>query len=131
MWGVTEAVARRYGYVGDMRSLPQSTAMTIAQEEYWTPHNLGALPTWAAFQLLDAVYNGGGAVKWAQQVVGCLSDGNLGPVTVAAIAAMNPWEFLSKFNNLRLQYLADLKQPQYADGRMNRIANNLLQGNLI
>ena len=34
-WGITEAVARRQGYLGDMRRLPQSDAAAIYQQLYW------------------------------------------------------------------------------------------------
>lgn len=34
-WGITIAVAREYGYTGDMRSLPRSTAAAIYAANYW------------------------------------------------------------------------------------------------
>lgn len=38
-WGITEAVARRQGYVGDMRHLPRSDAAAIYRNLYWiAPH---------------------------------------------------------------------------------------------
>jgi len=130
-WGVTETVARANGYTGDMTALPESTAQSITQSAYWDPWQLGSLPSWAAFQILDYVYNGGPAYKDAQRVCGVMVDGVPGPQTVAAISAMSPWEFLAKYNSRRLQYLASLQQPQYADGRMNRISNNLLQATFL
>ena len=130
MWGVTEAVARRHGYTGAMSDLPQSTAQSIAQAEYWTPWQLDNLPTWAAFQILDFVYNGGPGYRSAQLVAGVQADGVPGPMTAAAISRMNPWEFVAKITSYRLKYLASLQQPQYANGRMNRMAANLLQGAL-
>lgn len=36
MYGITEAVARAYGYTGDMRKLPKATAKEIYKEQYWT-----------------------------------------------------------------------------------------------
>lgn len=130
MYGVTEAVARRHGYTGDMPSLPIATARSIAIAEYWAPWQLGDLPTWAAFQILDFVYNGGPGYRDAQLVAGVDADGKPGPQTVAAIGRMNPWEFVAKIISQRLRYLAALKQPEYADGRMDRMAANLLQGGL-
>jgi lysozyme family protein len=38
-WGITEGVARRHGYVGEMRALPQSEAVAIYKRLYWfAPH---------------------------------------------------------------------------------------------
>lgn len=34
-WGITEAVARDYGYTDDMRDLPLPVAMEIAKKKYW------------------------------------------------------------------------------------------------
>lgn len=34
-WGITCAVARDYGYVGDMRALPRATAVAIYRRLYW------------------------------------------------------------------------------------------------
>lgn len=34
-WGITRAVARDYGYVGDMRALPRATAVAIYRRLYW------------------------------------------------------------------------------------------------
>lgn len=35
-WGITENVARAYGYTGSMKSLPRSTAFAIYLKRYWT-----------------------------------------------------------------------------------------------
>jgi lysozyme family protein len=34
-WGVTQQVARAYGYAGDMRALPREKAAAIYEEAYW------------------------------------------------------------------------------------------------
>lgn len=34
-WGITEQVARAYGYSGDMRILPRETAIVIYERLYW------------------------------------------------------------------------------------------------
>jgi lysozyme family protein len=39
-WGITEKLARRYGYVGDMRELPLLEAQRIAKLEFWDAMNL-------------------------------------------------------------------------------------------
>ena len=130
MYGVTEATARRHGYTGDMHDLPLATAHQIAVSEYWAPYNLDSLPNWAAFQILDTVYNGGQPIRWCQQFLHLNVDGRNGPLTAAAIAAMNPWEFLCKLNAARLQYMSSCHNTEANGGWMNRVARNLLQGGL-
>lgn len=130
MYGVTQAVARRWGYTGDMKALPLATAHDIAKKQYWDPYQCDAMPTAIAFQVLDASYNGGHPAAWLQMAVGVVADGQIGEVTLTAVRAADPWKVLCIFNAMRLKYLASLKQPQYSGGRMNRIANNLLQGDL-
>lgn len=126
-WGVTQAVARRWGYQGDMKGLPQETAKQIAMANYWSPFGCEFFPLPIAFQVFDTAYNGGHPIQWLQSIMKTTATGSdLG----ALLSVANWWEMVARFNALRLQYLASLKQPQYANGRMNRIANNLLQGGL-
>ena len=126
-WGVTQAVARRWGYQGDMKVLPQETAKQIAMANYWSPFGCDFFPLPIAFQVFDTAYNGGHPIQWLQSIMKTTSTGSdLG----ALLSVANWWEVVARFNALRLQYLASLKQSQYANGRMNRIANNLLQGGL-
>jgi lysozyme family protein len=127
MFGVTESVARRYGYRGDMHDLPERTAEAIACQEYWLPQQCDLFPTPIAFQILDTVYNGGHPVQWLQEIVG---EHQTGQDLADVLGFMNVWEVVARFNAKRLQYLASLKQQMYADGRMCRIANNLIQGAL-
>jgi len=124
-WGVTEAVARKWGYTGDMKNFPEPTAKEIAQANYWTPFGCDFYPLPIAFQVFDTAYNGGHPIQWLQDIMQTQTTGSaLGSV----LSTANCWEVVAKFNAKRLQYLASLKQPQYANGRMNRIAANILQG---
>ena len=34
-WGITQAVARRHGYMGQMENLPRSVAALIYKQQYW------------------------------------------------------------------------------------------------
>ena len=124
-WGVTQAVARRWGYQGDMKVLPQETAKQIAMANYWSPFGCEFFPLPIAFQVFDTAYNGGHPIQWLQSIMKTTATGSdLG----ALLSVANWWEVVARFNALRLQYLASLKQPQYANGRMNRIAANMTLG---
>jgi lysozyme family protein len=129
MWGVTEREARAWGYEGQMQDMPQLTAQAIAYSRYWKPYQLDALDPLVAFQVFDAVYNGGDAVRWLQEAAGCAADGVIGPNTIAAANAMAPAKLIGRYDARRLLYLADLPTwPNFGRGWARRIANNLLAG---
>lgn len=128
-WGITERVARANGYTGAMQSLPQATAKQIAKKVYWDPLHLDEFDARIGFQLLDTNYNGGYTVKWAQAAAGATVDGSMGPMTIAAIKATDPDQFILRFLAYRLKYLTGLKTwATFGRGWTNRIAANMLTG---
>ncbi len=61
-WGITERVARKFGYTGDMRDLPKSTATQIAKKKYWDVmllDDIAALSEGTALELFDTGFNAG------------------------------------------------------------------------
>lgn len=103
-WGVTEKVARRYGYTGAMHLLPLATATAIYTEEYWTPLQLddvNALSGPVAYELFDTGVNCGvsRAGEFLQQSLNVLNraqvdfsdidvDGDVGQATLRAFRSM-------------------------------------------
>lgn len=83
MYGVTERLARRYGYVGPMRELPISEARRIAKTEFWDPMSLDHV-AWqsqaVAAEVLEAGYHLGPAIgaQLLQRALNALGDGALG-----------------------------------------------------
>ncbi|MFP3564674.1 glycoside hydrolase family 108 protein [Paraburkholderia sp. SIMBA_030] len=129
MWGVTQRVARAYGYAGAMRDLPRDTAKAIAKKLYWDPLRLDELDARVAFQIFDANYNGGHPVIWMQGAAGAKVDGLIGPSTIAAVQAVDPLRFVLRWNALRLNYFTSLKTwLDFGKGWARRIANNLMKG---
>lgn len=129
MWGITARVARAHGYAGQMRDLPLAMAKSIAKTVYWDPLHLDEFDPRIAFQMLDANYNGGYTVKWAQAASGAVVDGKMGPLTIAAIKAADPHAFVLRFLAQRLKYLNSLKTwPTFGRGWSNRIADNMVKG---
>jgi lysozyme family protein len=103
-WGITEQVARAYGYQGGMRELPRELALEIYRKRYWIAPGFQkvaeVMPTLAA-ELFDTGVNMGPAVpaRFLQRALNGLNrsasdypdiaaDGLLGPMTLAAIAAL-------------------------------------------
>ena len=100
-WGVTEQVARAYGYTGDMKVLPQSTAASIYKRRYWTDvrfDQVAAIYPGVGSELFDTGINMGqsiaagflqralnllnaGATAWPDITV----DGQVGRMTIQAL----------------------------------------------
>lgn len=99
-WGITEQVARAYGYRGDMRSLPRALAVEIYLKRYWSGPRFDQVASRdmaLAAELFDAGVNMGPARAGAfyQRALNLLNrgavdypdvaaDGNVGPVSLAA-----------------------------------------------
>ena len=102
-WGITEAVARANGYLGDMNDLTQGQARGIYKAQYWDTLRLDDVSalSWAvAAELFDTAVNMGVAVsgKFLQRALNALNrqgqdfpdltvDGVVGPMTVANLKA--------------------------------------------
>jgi lysozyme family protein len=100
-WGVTEAVARAYGYTGGMTDLPLATATDILLKRYWIEprfNELDAIDPKIAEKLLDIGVNFGQVwgVRWMQRALNVLNkeaslwpdltvDGRLGSLSFYAL----------------------------------------------
>jgi lysozyme family protein len=100
-WGITEQVARAFGYAGDMRILPREHAKTIYLKRYWTApgfDRVAALSQPVAIELFDTGVNMGPGVAAAflQRALNALNrgasdypdigaDGRIGPMTLASL----------------------------------------------
>ncbi len=127
MWGITVAVARANGYLGDMRALPKFTAKEIAKKAYWDKVRGDELPAALRFPLFDAAYNSGPkqAIKWLQRAVDVQDDGALGPMTLAA-AGRQPERAAARMTGERLDFMTSLPiWPEYSKGWARRIASIL------
>lgn len=102
-WGITERVARKNGYKGDMKELPRETAVAIYRQEYAIAPGFAAVAEISPSvgeELFDTGVNMGPAVPslWFQQALNglndggklygdILEDGDIGPGTLAAFKA--------------------------------------------
>lgn len=102
-WGITENVARAFGYTGDMRNLSRSAALDIYRKRYWEAPKFDAVGNYSmpiAEEMFDTGVNMGPAVasKFLQRALNVLNqqaktypdiaaDGVLGNMTLAAIGA--------------------------------------------
>lgn len=100
-WGITEQVARAYGYTGDMRALPKATAAAIYRRRYWTDvrfEQVAAIYPRIGAEMFDTGINMGPAVAGAflQRALNLLNagatlypdlkvDGQVAALTIAAL----------------------------------------------
>jgi len=102
-WGITIAVARKYGYTGPMRDMPRTVAEAIYRAIYWTEPGLdkiAALSPRLAEKLLDTGVHLGMSrpLTFLQKALNAFNnqeniypdiaeDGGNGPQTMAALTA--------------------------------------------
>lgn len=103
MWGITERVARKHGYRGDMRQLPRATAVAIYRQEYAIDPGFAAVAEISPAigeELFDTGVNMGPAIPalWFQESLNAFNaqgrlypdireDGDIGPKTLDALRA--------------------------------------------
>lgn len=127
-FGITVAVAREYGYLGDMRTIPMSVVESIYKRKYWDKVRADEMPESVRFALFDYAVNSGSgaAIRALQRVLGVADDGVIGPMTLAAAKAQS--EGLgARLNGYRLKFMTELKiWPTFGKGWARRIADNLM-----
>lgn len=103
MYGITEKVARQYGYQGEMKNLPRQVAEKIYMDIYWIKpgwDKVAMLSVSIAGELCDTGVNmgTGTAGKFLQRALNALNaggeyysdlliDGRVGETTIAALHA--------------------------------------------
>lgn len=127
-YGVTKAVAVKYGYSGDMRDIPMSVVEDIYLKGYWNAINGDALPDSIRHHVFDAAVNSGPvrAIKWLQQALGTTSDGIFGNDTYQRLQQADPAKLAAKFQGIRLKFLASLPTfSTFGAGWTKRVASYL------
>lgn len=137
-WGVTEHVARAYGYKGDMRTLPRETAAAIYKRRYWTDvrfDQVAAVYPKVAEEMFDTGINMGQAVaaKFLQRALNLLNmgattypdlsiDGQIGAMTVAGLKSFKQRRGVAG-QAVLLKTLDGFQVVRYADITEGRPAN--------
>lgn len=103
-YGITEQVARAYGFKGNMKSLPLATATEIYKSRYWTGpkfDQVAAVFPQVAHEMFDTGVNMGvvAVAKFLQRILNVLNrgaidypdieaDGLIGRMTIASCEAL-------------------------------------------
>ena len=134
--GVGELKGTKYGISAmsypklNIINITLDEAKTIYKRDFWDKINGENLPEAIRFDMFDAAVNMGvgTACRILQETVGTTPDGNIGNVTLACIATMNPETLDKRLAANRLLHLCQIPTwPSYGKGWVSRVANNLLK----
>ena len=116
--------ANTYGDI-DIKNLTLEGAKAIYYRDWWLKIGADELPSPVVFQMWDFAVNAGmGKARQAlQYAAGVAQDGNVGPMTLAAVKRTELNDLLLKFNAYRIRFYTSLSTwPTYGKGWANRVA---------
>ena len=135
--GVTTATWRKVGYdknddgvidVDDIRLLSKKDAMMVLQKYYWDRWAADCIQNQAvANMLVDWVWASGRVgIVAPQKLLGVVTDGIVGPVTLAKVNQVDPVLFLQTLYSARITYLKyvlkrDPSQSKFIRGWLRRL----------
>jgi Glycosyl hydrolase 108/Predicted Peptidoglycan domain len=128
-FGITLATLKSYednqGLTADnVKKLTPDMAKEIYRTAYWNRMQCGALPPGLDLEVFDFGVNAGPgeAVKMLQKIVGVTADGSIGPITLAAVRALNTRDLISRYSDARLAFYKGLNQPEFEQGWTTRVS---------
>jgi len=114
--GVTKRVYQDYCIkhgldVKDMKELTEDDVKPIYLENYWQVINADALSSGLDWSVFDFAVNSGPgrAAKFIQNIVDAVPDGDIGPMTLAGIAANDPAKLINQMYERRQKFYEKLK----------------------
>jgi len=126
-WGISK---RSYPNI-DIKGLTRDGAKIIYMHDFWQAGQMDKLNPAVAFQAFDFAVNSGiqTALRKLQSAVGVADDGNIGPVSLAAINGMEPAKVIMLYVAERLDFWRALSTfPSFGAGWIGRAANDLRYG---
>ncbi|MEL6622517.1 MAG: TIGR02594 family protein [Pseudomonadota bacterium] len=89
---ITVTDRTRSKLVRDLKVIPDAVVRDIYRDRYWVPARADDMPLGVDLMHFDASVNHGrfGAAKLLQDALGVTRDGEIGPITMAALKAANP-----------------------------------------
>jgi lysozyme family protein len=128
--GVTKATWE--GWVGrevdeaEMRGLTPEKVEPLYKERYWDAVRGDELPPGISYLCFDFAVNAGAgrSIKTLQTAVGVTPDGGFGPMTMAAVQAIDPVELIERFSQAKEDFYRSLTTfSTFGKGWLNRVAD--------
>lgn len=116
--GITRKTLARWRKISPWTHLPKSSVALLKRDEaaliyranYWNPSKAGDMPAGVDLALFDFAVNSGPdrAVRTLQAALGVAADGEVGPVTLAALRAADLARLVNDVCDRRLAFLNGL-----------------------
>lgn len=132
--GVGQLKGTKYGISAmsypneDIENLTLERVKFLYKRDFWDRVSGDHLHNAVVYQLFDAAINHGigNAIRILQRALGVADDGDMGPITYAALMEKGTDDTLKLFNAERIRFFTKISTfNRYGRGWMNRVADNL------
>ena len=134
--GVTKATwenwVGRESDEAEMRGLTPEKVEPLYKKKFWDAVRADELPVGLDYLMFDFGVNAGPgrAIKVMQSAVGVTPDGGFGPLTLAAVQAIDPVELIEKFSQAKEDFYRSLGTfATFGKGWLNRVADVKVKAN--
>jgi lysozyme family protein len=128
--GVTKATwenwVGRESDEAEMRGLTPEKVEPLYKNKYFDAVRGDELPMGLDYLMFDFAVNAGAgrAIKTLQTAVGVTPDGGFGPMTMAAVQAVDPVELIERFSQAKEDFYRSLTTfATFGKGWLNRVAD--------
>jgi len=128
--GVTQATWENWVGRGsdeaEMRGLTPEKVEPMYKKKFWDAVRGDELPMGLDYLMFDFAVNAGAgrAIKTLQTAVGVTPDGGFGPITMAAVQAVDPVELIERFSQAKEDFYRSLTTfATFGKGWLNRVAD--------
>jgi lysozyme family protein len=128
--GVTKATwenwVGRESDEAEMRSLTPEKVEPLYKKKYFDAVRGDELPMGLDYLMFDFAVNAGAgrAIKTLQTAVGVTPDGGFGPMTMAAVQAVDPNDLIERFSQAKEDFYRSLTTfATFGKGWLNRVAD--------
>jgi lysozyme family protein len=126
--GITQAVLaerlKRPVTEAEVKALTREDAADIYRARYWSPILADGLPPGVDYMVFDLAVNSGvsRAARFLQLAVGVTPDGKIGPVTLGAVAKVDPRALVLTLSERRENFFRALRTfPTFGTGWIRRL----------
>jgi lysozyme family protein len=134
--GVTKATwenwVGRESDEAEMRGLTPEKVEPMYKKKFWDAVRGDELPVGLDYLLFDFAVNAGAgrSIKTLQSAVGATPDGGFGPLTMAAVQAIEPQDLIERFSQAKEDFYRSLNTFNvFGKGWLNRVADVKLKAN--